>query len=99
MAKQGHFGLVGIHERVQHLNGRVQLASTPKHGTELSVTLPLTSINQPVETVRDPVCGALIAPQQAYGSVEHQGTRYYFCCPVCQGAFQRNPETYLINSN
>ncbi len=99
MAKQGHFGLVGIHERVEHLDGTVRISSRPERGTELSVTLPLSSASQPTETVRDPVCGALIAPQQAYGSVELQGQRYYFCCPVCQGAFQRTPETYLISLN
>jgi YHS domain-containing protein len=52
--------------------------------------------SQPAETVRDPVCGALIHPQQAYGSVVYNEQRYYFCCPVCQGAFQRNPEAYLL---
>lgn len=95
MAKAGHYGLVGIRERVQHLNGTAQISSKPNKGTELLISLPLASINQPVETVHDPVCGVLIAPQQAYDSVEHQGKHYYFCCPVCQGAFQRNPETYL----
>lgn len=65
----------------------------------MNVMLPLSALGQPSETVRDPVCGALIAPQQAYGSVEHQGQRYYFCCPVCQGAFQSKPETYLISPN
>ena len=62
----------------------------------MSIYLPLAVSNQPSETVRDPVCGALIHPQQAYGSVVHQQQRYYFCCPVCQGAFQRSPGTYLI---
>ncbi len=99
LAKQGHFGLAGIHERVQHLKGTVRLSSRLNQGTELSVTLPLSPAGQPSETVHDPVCGALIAPQQAYGSVEHQGQRWYFCCPVCQGAFQRSPETYLANLN
>lgn len=95
MAKAGHFGLVGIHERVQHLNGTVDITSRAAQGTTLKVMLPLTAVNQPTETVRDPVCGALIAPQQAYGSVSYNDQRYYFCCPVCQGAFQRDPETIL----
>jgi len=99
MAKQGHFGLVGIHERVQHLGGTVRISSKPERGTELFVTLPLSSASQPTETVRDPVCGALIAPQQAYGSVELQGQHYYFCCPVCQGAFQKNPSVYVATTN
>jgi signal transduction histidine kinase/YHS domain-containing protein len=97
MAKAGHYGLVGMYERVQHLNGTVQISSKPNKGTELIVTLPLSPVGQPTETVRDPVCGAMIAPQQAYGSVEHEGQRYYFCCPVCQGAFLRDPEMYLTS--
>lgn len=95
LAKEGHFGLMGIQERVHHLNGAVQISSRPGHGTKLTVTLPLAALSQPTETVRDPVCGAVIQPQQAYGSVQYQGQSYYFCCPVCQGAFQHEPETYL----
>jgi signal transduction histidine kinase/YHS domain-containing protein len=95
LAKEGHFGLIGIRERVHHINGNVHVSSKAGQGTELIVTLPLNTIPQPTETVRDPVCGALIEPQQAYGNIQYQGHSYYFCCPVCQGAFQREPETYL----
>lgn len=95
MAKKGHFGLVGIHERVQHLKGTVKISSRPNQGAEMIVTLPLSDLGQPSETVRDPVCGVLIAPQQAYGSVIHRDETYYFCCPVCQGAFQKDPDVYL----
>ena len=95
MAKEGHFGLVGIHERVQHLKGTVRISSRPNQGAEMIVTLPLSALGQPSETVRDPVCGAIIQPQQAYGSVQYKDQRYYFCCPVCQGAFQSDPEMYL----
>jgi len=97
LAKEGHFGLIGIRERVYHLNGNVHLSSKPGQGTELVVTLPLDTVEQPTAAVRDPVCGAMIQPQQAYGSIQYEGQHYYFCCPVCQGAFQQNPETYLNN--
>jgi signal transduction histidine kinase/YHS domain-containing protein len=99
LAQEGHYGLLGMQERVGFLKGDIQIWSKPKRGAEVNITLPLATHDQPTETVRDPVCGALIAPQQAYGSVEYLGKRFYFCCPVCQGAFQSNPESYLMNSN
>ncbi len=96
LAEEEHYGLLGIYERVHSLNGTVCITSASGQGTKMSIYLPLAVSNQPSETVRDPVCGALIHPQQAYGSVVHQRQRYYFCCPVCQGAFQRSAEIYLI---
>ncbi len=40
-AKQGHFGLLGIRERVQHLGGELNLQSGLNAGTKLAVTLPI----------------------------------------------------------
>lgn len=94
LAQQGHFGLIGMQERVQQLNGTLTVSSTPGAGARIDAVLPLASSDQPTETARDPVCGAVIQPQQAYGSTVYEGTRYYFCCPVCQGAFQRQPMVY-----
>lgn len=95
LAEEGHYGLLGIQERVQSLNGEVQIVSTPHTGTMIVVRVPKERKDQPAQTVRDPVCSAFIEPQRAYGSVEYQGERFYFCCPVCQGAFQKNPTMYL----
>lgn len=91
------YGLLGMHERVHHLNGDIHVSSKPGQGTELIVMLPLDTIDQPTEAVRDPVCAAIIQPQQAYGSVQYKDQRYYFCCPVCQGAFQSDAEMYLVS--
>jgi YHS domain-containing protein len=95
LAEAGHYGMVGIAERVQSLDGTLNIKSAPKQGVQLHITLPVSAANQPMETVRDPVCSTIIQPQQAYGSVVYEGERYYFCCPVCQGAFQRQPEAYI----
>lgn len=95
LAEEGHFGLVGLHERVHSLNGSVRVTSAPGKGARVDVVLPVAASSQPSELVRDPVCGALIHPQQAYGSLIYEGREYFFCCPVCQGAFRRSPETYL----
>jgi signal transduction histidine kinase/YHS domain-containing protein len=96
LAQESHFGLIGIAERVEQLSGRFEIRSQPGEGTTICVSLPLNNTDQPTEEVRDPVCGALIMPDKAYGSTVYNEERHYFCCPVCQGAFQSNPELYLI---
>jgi signal transduction histidine kinase len=37
----GHFGLLGIRERVEHMGGRLTLKSAPGEGTEIGVSIPL----------------------------------------------------------
>jgi two-component system sensor histidine kinase DegS len=39
-SKKGHFGLVGIMERVEVLSGMVSIDSAPGRGTSVSVTIP-----------------------------------------------------------
>ncbi len=97
-AVTGHYGLIGIDERIRQLNGTFTISSHSRQGTQLIIELPTSEIQQPDGIVRDPVCSALIAPQQAYASRVYAGQRYYFCCPVCQGAFQVNPDSYLKTS-
>lgn len=97
-ASHGHYGLLGIQERVHRLNGDVDLQSTPEYGTTLNISIPSVEAMQPANTVRDPICHALIEPHQAYYSLVYEGERYYFCCPVCQGAFQNAPELYRPKS-
>ena len=60
-------------------------------------TTAIAARAEPAASVRDPVCGAVIEPNKAYGSVDHEGQRHYFCCPVCQGAFRQNPNLYLAS--
>lgn len=95
LSEKGHFGLIGMAERVQRFGGTLRVQTAPAQGTRIEILIPTERAAQPADKVRDPVCSALIAPEQAYGSVEHNGTRYYFCCPVCQGTFLRNPEDYV----
>lgn len=90
-----HYGLLGIQERVASLGGRLEVISATGRGTTLIISLPVDRVNHADGLVRDPVCSALIAPQQAYGSLVYAAKTYYFCCPVCQGAFQQAPTRYL----
>lgn len=95
LAFKDHYGLLGIQERINNYGGWFKLESKIEQGTTLHAYLPITAQAQPDDKVRDPVCSALIEPHQAYGNLEYGQTTYYFCCPVCQGAFQKDPELYL----
>ncbi len=55
----------------------------------------LPILQQKSAGVRDPVCGMIVDPQKAAGSVAHQGATYYFCSKGCATKFQADPETYL----
>lgn len=89
-----HYGLVGIQERITPFHGELTVQSMPGAGTTLRIALPTSAQAQPHQRVQDPVCRAWIEPEQAYGSVTHDGETYFFCCPVCQGAFQKAPQSY-----
>jgi signal transduction histidine kinase len=39
-APSGHFGLLGLHERAELLGARLEIHSTPGHGTRVSVSVP-----------------------------------------------------------
>lgn len=95
LADSGHYGLMGIQERVNQLDGTLDIKSEHGKGIHLSLHIPSEPSPQPEDTVSDPVCSARIQPQQAYASTLYNGIRYYFCCPICQGAFQKEPERYI----
>lgn len=44
--------------------------------------------------VKDPVCGMIIEQQDAVGTSEYDGKRYYFCSEDCKQEFDENPEDY-----
>ena len=44
--------------------------------------------------VKDPVCGMMIDSNNAAGSSDYQGTRYYFCSMDCKNEFDENPGDY-----
>jgi Cu+-exporting ATPase len=43
----------------------------------------------------DPVCGMHVDPKTAAGSLEHQGTTYYFCSKHCLAQFKADAGKYL----
>lgn len=46
------------------------------------------------DTVRDPVCGMDIDPQNAVASMDYDGQTYYFCSDGCHAGFQADPAKY-----
>lgn len=47
---------------------------------------------------RDPVCGMDVTPEQAAGSLEHDGRTYFFCSRQCLEKFRSAPQKYLAPS-
>ena len=47
----------------------------------------------------DPVCGMDIEEQDAAGTLEHNGTRYYFCSESCVDKLKAHPDQYLKPSS
>lgn len=90
-ALRGHYGLMGMHERLSALGGRLSVTSRRGQGTTVRVEIPPS----PASLTRDPVCGMDIAPEQVYAYVDYGGHTYAFCCPVCKGTFERAPERYV----
>ena len=41
-AREGHFGLLGLHERAELINARLSIRSAPGEGTEVLIELPLS---------------------------------------------------------
>lgn len=48
-----------------------------------------------VEESIDPVCGMTVEVASARHTFEHEGTTYYFCCPGCRKAFEKDPASFL----
>ena len=47
-ANQGHFGLVGMRERIERLDGTLQIESAPGRGTTVRIEVPLRSYDETV---------------------------------------------------
>jgi Cu+-exporting ATPase len=64
----------------------------------------LPILNQPPDSVtsavaKDPVCGMDVVPEQAAGSVDHDGRTYHFCSRHCIERFRADPARYAGNGH
>ncbi len=64
------------------------MSTKPSHGRP-------SAPNGANATVRDPVCGMTIHPQDAAGVFEYKGQTYYFCNSSCLEKFRADPEKFL----
>ncbi|HEU0087368.1 MAG TPA: XdhC family protein [Pseudonocardiaceae bacterium] len=60
---------------------------------ELLGTAPV-ELSAPEERV-DPVCGMTVAVASARHTFDHEGVTYYFCCPACRKAFEKDPAAFV----
>lgn len=52
----------------------------------------------PPATAIDLVCGMTVNADESGRPFEYEGTTYYFCCPGCRTAFERDPDGYIKES-
>jgi xanthine dehydrogenase accessory factor len=50
-------------------------------------------------TAIDLVCGMTVAADKSGRPFEFEGTTYYFCCPGCRAAFEKDPTQYIQNKD
>ena len=46
------------------------------------------------DTVKDPVCGMEIRPEDAAATEVHDGLTFYFCSQTCHDTFVADPHRY-----
>ncbi len=44
---------------------------------------------------KDPVCGRTVIEARSAARSQYRGKTYHFCGPVCQAAFDEDPEQYM----
>lgn len=50
------------------------------------------------ETALDLVCGMTVAADEGSRPLQYEGITYYFCCPGCRTAFEKDPQSYVKES-
>jgi len=54
---------------------------------------------EPVEKVKDLVCGMMVDPETAPAKSEFKGKEYHSCARGCKVAFDKDPEKYVAREN
>ena len=50
----------------------------------------------PPRVATDPVCAMKVQVEGALYVTEREGDSVYFCCPMCQAAFEKDPAAYAV---
>lgn len=70
----------------------VTMSAGPSHGEGQA---PDHSHHSPGGTAIDLVCGMTVPADQTSRPFEYEGETYYFCCPGCRVAFEKDPASYI----
>jgi P-type Cu+ transporter len=54
----------------------------------------MPSLDNPNIDIKDPVCGMTVDPAKPTATVEHHGSKFYFCSRSCATKFQADPDKY-----
>ena len=57
--------------------------------------MPTHTHPEPASEVLDPVCGMMIAPEDAVGTADFHGQTYYFCNQQCLEQFRADPGRFV----
>jgi xanthine dehydrogenase accessory factor len=64
-------------------------------GLSHSPVTSATSAESAPGTAIDLVCGMTVTADESSRPFNYKGTTYYFCCPGCRTAFEKDPESYV----
>ena len=67
---------------------------TTASASEADVDVELGGSHEPLARPIDPVCGMQVDPATAAASLEHDGTRYFFCSEGCRDTFEADPGSF-----
>jgi xanthine dehydrogenase accessory factor len=69
----------------------------PEPAANPGLQAPLSEVQRPelAGTAIDLVCGMTVPADDTSRPFEHEGETYYFCCPGCRTAFEKDPAAYI----
>ncbi|MQA13931.1 MAG: YHS domain-containing protein [Pseudonocardiaceae bacterium] len=75
------------------------LAELVKLGAERKLTAGVATEVPDVEEAVDPVCGMAVEVRSARHKAEYDGTTYFFCCPGCRTAFEKDAAAFVDSAS
>ncbi len=69
-----------------------------KFDAEPARYLPAQATTESLQVQKDPVCGMTVDPARAAATLEHEGTRYFFCGQGCAAKFRAGLESPGLES-
>ena len=72
----------------------VDITLMGKKHQDTKISLHPLSFEKAMATVKDPVCGMEIDPNNAAATEEYQEKMYHFCPAACHDKFKAEPQKY-----